>query len=67
VHSLLLAFLIPVLVAIGAHTVTHLETDLGIDRSCMPAGGGRIVNSIKSLLYTAPVSFHYLRYVLEDF
>lgn len=67
VHSVGLALLIPLLVAIGCHTVTHLESDLGIDRSRIPAGRGRILNSLKSYLYAAPVAFHYLRYVLDEF
>ena len=67
VHCLGLACLIPLLVAIGAHTVTYLEADLGIDRSQIPEGGGRGINSIKSFLYAAPVAFHYLRYFLDDF
>jgi phosphatidate cytidylyltransferase len=67
VHCAVLACLIPFLVAIGAHTVTYLESDLGIDRSIIPEGGGRGINSIKSFLYAAPVAFHYLRYFLDDF
>lgn len=66
-HCIGLACLLPLLVAIGAHTVTHLETDLGIDRSQIPEGGGRGLNSIKSLTYAAPVAFHYLRFFLDDF
>ncbi len=64
-HSVILAFMIPVLVAIGCHTITQLETDLGIDRSRIPPGHGRILNSLKSFLYAAPVAFHYLRYFLD--
>ena len=66
-HAVAVALLVPLLVAIGCHTVTHLETDLGIDRSRIPAGRGRILNSLKSYLYAVPVAFHYLRYVLDDF
>ena len=66
-HGLSLAALIPLLVAISAHVVTRLEADLGIDRGHIPAGGGRSINSLKSVLYAAPVTFHYLRYVLDDF
>jgi len=64
-HLMILALLIPFLVAIGCHTITHLETDLGIDRSRIPSGHGRILNSLKSFLYAAPVAFHYLRYNLD--
>lgn len=66
-HSVILAMMIPFLVAIGCHTITQLETDLGIDRSRIPPGHGRILNSLKSLLYAAPVTFHYLRYFLDTF
>lgn len=66
-HSLILGFLIPALVAMGAFTMDCLETDMGIDRNCLKAGRGAVLNSMKSFLYTAPVVFHYLRYFLEAF
>jgi len=67
VHSLILGFMIPALVAMGAFTMDCLETDMGIDRTCLKAGRGAVLNSMKSFLYTAPVVFHYLRYYLEAF
>jgi phosphatidate cytidylyltransferase len=67
VHSLILGFVIPTLVAMGAFTMDCLETDMGIDRECLKAGRGAVLNSMKSFLFTAPVVFHYLRYYLEAF
>jgi len=67
VHSVVLAVLIPALVAIGCHTMDHLEADLGIERSSLHPGRGQVINTLKSFLYVAPVVFHYLRYFLEEF
>jgi phosphatidate cytidylyltransferase len=66
-HTVVLGFLIPALVAIGAFTIDHLEEDLGIDRSRLAPGRGEVLNSLKSLLYTAPIVFHYLRYFMDAF
>ena len=67
VHTLILGFMIPALVAMGAFTMDCLETDMGIDRTRLKVGRGAVLNSMKSFLYTAPVVFHYLRYYLEAF
>ena len=67
IHSVVLAVLIPSLVAIGCHTMDHLEADLGIERSRLHPGRGQVINTLKSYLYVAPVAFHYLRYFLEAF
>lgn len=67
VHSVILAVLIPALVAIGCHTMDHLEADLGIERSRLHPGRGQVINTLKSFVYVAPVVFHYLRYFLEAF
>jgi predicted CDP-diglyceride synthetase/phosphatidate cytidylyltransferase len=67
VHTVILGFLLPALVTIGCFTMDHLEGDLGIDRARLTPGRGEILNTLKSYLYTAPVVFHYLRYVLEAF
>lgn len=67
IHSAVLAALIPSLVAVGCHTMDHLEADLGIERSRLYPGRGQIINTLKSFLYVAPVAFHYLRYFLEEF
>jgi len=67
VHCAVLAVLIPSLVAIGCHTMDRLEADLGIERSRLTPGRGQVINTLKSFLYVAPVAFHYLRYVLDEF
>jgi phosphatidate cytidylyltransferase len=67
VHSVILGFMIPVLVAIGSFTMDCLEADMGIDRTRLAPGRGAVLNSMKSYLYTAPVVFHYLRYFLDAF
>jgi phosphatidate cytidylyltransferase len=66
-HSIALAFLIPLLVTVGCHTIDHLEADLGIRRSSLRPGRGQVINSVKGFLYVAPVVFHYLRYFLDAF
>ena len=66
-HSLVLAVGIPALVAIGCHTIDHVETDLGIDRHNLQPGRGQVINTMKSFLYVGPVVFHYLRYFLEAY
>jgi phosphatidate cytidylyltransferase len=67
VHSLVLAAGIPALVAIGCHTIDHLETDLGIDRRSLQPGRGQVINTVKSFVYVGPVVFHYLRYFLDAY
>ncbi|HZD05749.1 MAG TPA: hypothetical protein VE173_12555, partial [Longimicrobiales bacterium] len=66
-HAVVLGVLLPALVAVGCFTIDHLEEDLGIERTRLRPGRGEILNSLKSLLYAAPVVFHYLRYYLEAF
>jgi len=65
VPSLILAVGIPALVAIGCHTIDHLEVDLGIDRRSLQPGRGQVINTVKSFVYVGPVVFHYLRYFLD--
>lgn len=67
VHTVVLALLIPALVAVGCHTMNHLEADLRIDRSRLRPGRGEVFNTLKSYVYTAPVAFHYLRHFLDAF
>lgn len=62
IHSLALGILIPVLVAIGRHTITYIESDLGIGSNRLLPGKGQVIDSIGSFLYAAPVVFHYIRY-----
>ena len=67
VHSLVLAVGIPGLVALGCHTIDHLEADLGIDRRRLQPGRGEVINTLKSFVYVGPVVFHYLRYFLDTY
>jgi phosphatidate cytidylyltransferase len=62
VHSVVLGFLIPALVAIGRYTIACIESDLHIQCDTAIPGKGRILDSLQSFLYAAPVTFHYLRY-----
>lgn len=62
IHSTILGLLIPALVLIGRHTITYIESDLGIVSDRLLPGKGQVLDNIRSFLYTAPVVFHYIRY-----
>ena len=64
IHSIILGSMIPVLVLIGNHTITYFESDLGIVKDSLRPGRGLLIDNIKSVLYTAPVVLHYIRYFL---
>lgn len=64
-HSLVLGILIPVLVAVGRHTMVYIESDLRIAVDHLVPGRGRIIDSFTSALFAAPVVFHYIRYFLR--
>ncbi len=57
--------LIPVLVLMGERTVAAIERDLGIDPADLEPGRGRVLESLSAYLYTAPIVFHYLRWILK--
>ena len=64
IHSVVLGLIIPLLVVLGHHTIGYMEKDLGIvDEKLLP-GRGLVLDSTKSIFYTAPVAFHYIRYFL---
>jgi len=63
--AVFLGFLIPVLVLMGNHTVATLERDLGISAADLEPGRGRVLDSLKSYLFTAPIVFHFLRWVMK--
>jgi phosphatidate cytidylyltransferase len=65
IHSVIIGLLIPVLVIIGNHTIKYLESDLGIDRENLRSGKGLIIDNLKSVLYSAPIVFHYIRYFTD--
>jgi phosphatidate cytidylyltransferase len=60
-----LTLLIPLLVIIGHFTLAAIEADLGICKERLEPGRGRVLHSIKSYLFVAPVAFHYLRWFLH--
>lgn len=64
IHSIILGLLIPAIVIIGNHTIIYFESDLGIVRDNMRPGRGLIIDNIKSILYTAPIVLHYIRYFI---
>lgn len=63
-HAIILGMMIPALVVIGYYTVRYFEIDLGITEHELRPGKGLIIDNVKSLLYTAPIVFHYIRYFL---
>ena len=64
-HAVALGFLIPVVVYMSDYTVGVLERDLGISAADLEPGRGRVLDSLKSYLFTAPIVFHYLRWFMK--
>jgi len=65
IHSAWVGILIPVCVCMGRFTLKQMEDDLGIRADRLQPGRGRIINALKSYLFTAPAIFHYLRWFLK--
>jgi phosphatidate cytidylyltransferase len=63
--AVFLGFLVPVLVQMGDYTVGVLEHDLGIGAADLEPGRGRVLDSLKSFLFTAPIFFHFLRWIMN--
>jgi len=63
-HSIIIGTIIPAIVAIGRYAMTYIEADLGIAEDYDHLRRGKLINSSSSLLFTAPVIFHYIRYFL---
>jgi phosphatidate cytidylyltransferase len=63
--AIFLGFLVPVLVRMGDFTVDVLERDLGIGAGDLEPGRGHVLDSLKSFLFTAPIFFHYLRWIMK--
>jgi phosphatidate cytidylyltransferase len=63
--AVFLGFLVPVLVQMGDYTVGVLERDLGISPEDLEPGRGHVLDSLKSFLFTAPIFFHYLRWIMK--
>jgi len=66
-HSIVLGLMIPVLIVIGNYTIKQIEADLGITKESLSPGKGEVIDNIKSVFYTAPVVFHYIRYFLDEY
>jgi len=64
IHSTILGGMIPALAIMGNHTIIYFESDLGIKRDSLLPGRGLIIDNIKSILYTAPIVLHYIRYFI---
>ncbi len=63
-HGLILGIMIPLLVTMGRLTGDYVEADLGVEEESLSQGRGQILDNLKSLLFTAPIVFHYIRYYL---
>ena len=63
-HAITLGALIPMLVLMGRRVGEYVEADLGISKDALFPGRGQILDDLKSLLFTAPIVFHYIRYFL---
>lgn len=61
-HASIIGAIIPILSIISEHTVLYLEDDLGMIKENLKPGTGFILDNVKSLLYVAPVVFHYYRH-----
>jgi len=63
-HAAGLAVLIAVCVHVGDFTVGVLEHDLGVRDDDLVPGRGRLLDSLKAYLFTAPIAFHFLHWQL---
>lgn len=64
-HSIIIGIITPILVALGRYTMTFIEADLGIAGDYEHMRRGRLINSSCTLLFAAPVIFHYIRHFLR--
>ena len=65
VHSLALGFILPLIAYMGHLTLNEFEKDLGVRTDKLQPGRGKYLDATKLYLFTAPVVFHYLRWVLK--
>jgi predicted CDP-diglyceride synthetase/phosphatidate cytidylyltransferase len=61
-HALVIGAFLPLLVAAGRYTMVYITADLGIATDYEVLRRGRLINSSSSMLFAAPVVFHYTRY-----
>ncbi|MBN1781719.1 hypothetical protein JW948_11375 [bacterium] len=64
-HCIALGGLVPLLTCVGHFTLNKIEDDLGIRADRLQPGRGRMIHSMRLILFTAPVMFHYLRWFLH--
>ncbi|MDP8209045.1 MAG: hypothetical protein P9L92_20445 [Candidatus Electryonea clarkiae] len=64
IHSIILGSLIPVLVIMGQHTGDYIKADIGVEVNDSSTRRGKVLDNLKSYLFTAPVVFHYIRFFL---
>jgi phosphatidate cytidylyltransferase len=65
-HAISLGMLVPLLSIMGHQTVDYIRADLGIEEDELLPGRGQILCNMQSLLYAAPVVYHYIRYYLHN-
>jgi phosphatidate cytidylyltransferase len=62
-HLLLLTFILAVFGTCGDLTISYIKRDLGIkDTGALIPGHGGLLDRFDSILFTAPLYFHFLRY-----
>ena len=49
----------------GDYTIGVLERDMGIGAADLEPGRGRVLDSLKSVLFAAPILFHFLRWTMK--
>lgn len=64
VHAFTLGVLVPLVACLGRFTLSKMEEDMGIRDALLQPGRGRLICSLKSYLFLAPLFFHYLRWFL---
>lgn len=63
--SLFVGVLVPTLVRMGNYTIDVLERDMGIGAADREPGSGQVLDSLKSVLFAAPILFHFLRWTMK--
>jgi len=63
--AIFIGVLIPLLVQMGERTIAMIERDLGITAADLEPGRGRVLDSMATYLFAAPIVFHYLRWIMK--
>jgi phosphatidate cytidylyltransferase len=64
-HSIILACMIPALTMMGRLTGRYIKHDLVGEEEPFIQSQGQVLDNLRSFLYAAPVTFHYIRYFLS--